>query len=121
MIASRNPASDADVENATDKEASRELDVEKAVEQKVVEQQTPEAPYSVFGEGTKIWIIILVSFSALISPFAATMFLPALTVIADALGVTPTKVNLSLTTFMVCMNEFIDSVQTKLGRLVRPG
>ena len=59
-------------------------------------------PYSIFGSGTKLWIIFLVSISALISPFAATTYYPALNVLSDVLHVSPTMVNISITTFMVC-------------------
>jgi hypothetical protein len=58
-------------------------------------------PYSIFRSGTKMWIIFLVSISALISPFAATTYYPALNVLSDVLHVSPTMVNISITTFMV--------------------
>lgn len=58
-------------------------------------------PYSIFGPGTKMWIIFLVSISALISPFAATTYYPALNVLSDVLHVSPTMVNISITTYMV--------------------
>ena len=105
MTASKSSTGDVDVESATDKEASREIDVEKSAGQEVAEQQTSEEPYSVFSRGTKIWIIILVSISALISPFGAAMFLPALNVISNVLDITPVQVNVSLTTFMVCASN----------------
>ncbi|KAF2705054.1 MFS general substrate transporter [Pleomassaria siparia CBS 279.74] len=58
-------------------------------------------PYSIFGNGTKVWITFLVSISALISPFAATTYYPALNVLSDVLDVTPTMVNISITTYMI--------------------
>lgn len=48
-----------------------------------------------------MFIVIAVSISSLISPFGATTFYPALDVIAEDLNVTPTLINLSLTTYMV--------------------
>jgi len=57
--------------------------------------------YSIFRPGTKMWIIFLVSISALISPLAATTYYPALNVLSDVLHVSPTMVNISITTFMV--------------------
>jgi hypothetical protein len=59
------------------------------------------APYSVFSDAMKMWIIFLVSVSALISPFAATTYYPALNVLSDVLHVTPTMTNVSITTYMV--------------------
>ena len=79
----------------------QEEDVEKGLDPATSEEQAVEPPYSVFGKGMKIWIIFLVSTSALISPFGATTFLPALNVISDVLDITPTQVNLSITTYMV--------------------
>ena len=114
MRTSKSSVSDADVESANDKEASQELDVEKTAEQEVAEQQTPVEPFSVFSKGMKIWIIVLVSISALISPFGAAMFLPALNVISDVLNITPVQVNVSLTTFMVCVKDFIYSALRRL-------
>ena len=48
-----------------------------------------------------MWITFLVSVSALISPFGATTFYPALNVLSDVLHVTPTMTNISITTYMV--------------------
>ena len=59
-------------------------------------------PYSIFTPRAKIFIVVAVSISSLVSPFGATTFYPALDVIARDLGVTPTLINLSLTTYMVC-------------------
>jgi hypothetical protein len=58
-------------------------------------------PYSIFSHRTKLFIVASVSVSALISPFGATTFYPALNVLAAQLNVTPAMVNLSLTTYMV--------------------
>ena len=59
-------------------------------------------PYTIFNHKTKIFIVASVSVSSLISPFGATTFYPALNVLAKQLHVTPTQVNLALTTYMVC-------------------
>jgi hypothetical protein len=45
--------------------------------------------------------ILPVCLSALISPFAATLFYPALNVLAEQLHVSDSLVNLSITTYMV--------------------
>lgn len=62
-------------------------------------------PYTIFDGHTKAFIILSVSISALISPFGATTFYPALNDLARDLHVTPSLINLSLTTYMVSKRE----------------
>lgn len=69
-------------------------------------------PYSIFTPRAKMFIVVAVSISSLISPFGATTFYPALDVIAKDLGVTPTLINLSLTTYMVSKEEQSDHSRT---------
>ncbi len=58
-------------------------------------------PYTIFSHRAKMFIVVSVSVSSLISPFGATTFYPALNVLAKQLNVSPTLVNLALTTYMV--------------------
>lgn len=58
-------------------------------------------PYSIFSSRAKSFIVVAVSISSLISPFGAMTFYPALNVLADDLNVTPSLINLALTTYMV--------------------
>ncbi|EMC95464.1 hypothetical protein BAUCODRAFT_40468, partial [Baudoinia panamericana UAMH 10762] len=58
-------------------------------------------PYSIFSHKAKMFIVVAVSISSLISPFGATTFYPALNVLAEDLHVTPSLINLSLTTYMI--------------------
>jgi multidrug resistance protein len=67
-------------------------------------RQVSGPPYSIWGKGAKAWIIFLVSISALISPFGATTFFPALNILTDVLDITPTQLNISITTYMVRWN-----------------
>lgn len=91
------------LEEPHDLEVTEEIDLEKnGAAAAALQRQDSGAPYSVFGKGMKIWIIFLVSVSALISPFGATTFLPALNVLTEVLDITPTQVNISITTYMVC-------------------
>jgi len=60
-------------------------------------------PYSVFDRRTRIFIITMVAFSALISPFAATLYFPALTPLAEQLHVSDSQINLTVTTYMVSL------------------
>jgi|TARA_R110002003_G_scaffold206_27_gene15927 hypothetical protein len=76
-------------------------DVEKNDRREALQRHISEAPYSIYGKGMKVWIIFLVSVSALISPFGGTTFLPALNVLSDVLHITSAQVNISITTYMV--------------------
>ncbi|KAF2682328.1 MFS general substrate transporter [Lentithecium fluviatile CBS 122367] len=67
----------------------------------MLQRQVSAPPYSIFTQAEKIWIISLVSISALISPFGATLFYPVLNVLSDVLHVTPTMTNISITTYMI--------------------
>jgi hypothetical protein len=98
---SRDTSSDDDLDIVHDKEPLQEIDLEEDGRRPSLERQVSEPPFSVFSKGMKIWIIFLVSVSALISPFGATTFLPALNVLSDVLNISPTQVNISITTYMV--------------------
>ena len=88
-------------ETEHERDTSLEVDVEKNGPHKTLQRQVSGPPYSVFSKGMKIWIIFLVSISALISPFGAATVLPALNVLTGVLDITPTKANISVTTYMV--------------------
>ncbi|KAF2464392.1 MFS general substrate transporter [Lindgomyces ingoldianus] len=81
--------------------ASPLADVEKNEDGGTLHPDVSEPPYSIFSTKMKMWIIFLVSISALISPFGATTFYPALNVLAEKLDVSPAMVNISLTTYMI--------------------
>lgn len=76
-------------------------DLEAGTEHAALQREVSGPPYSIFSSRMKIWIIFLVSVSALISPFGATLFYPALNVLSDVLDVTPTMTNVAITTYMV--------------------
>ena len=96
-----------DLNSEKDRSEEVDVDVEKdGVVQPTLQRTMSEPPYSVFSKGMKTWIIFLVSVSALISPFGASMFLPALNVLSDVLHITPSQVNISITTYMVCWADF---------------
>lgn len=88
-----------------ERDTSPELDVEKNGSRETLQRQVSGPPYSVFSPRMKIWIIFLVSISALISPFGATTVLPALNVLTGVLDITPTKANISITTYMVSFTQ----------------
>lgn len=78
-------------------------------------------PYSVFSNKAKYFIVFMVAISALISPFAATLFYPALTVLADQLNVSASLITLSVTTYMLAQAiapAFIAGISDQSGRRV---
>jgi hypothetical protein len=102
VMGSTKSSSDVSVEDASGPvDFSKEVDVEKNGRPDELQRQVTGPPYSIWSKGAKIWIIFLVSVSALISPFGATTFLPALNVLTGVLHITPTQVNISVTTYMV--------------------
>lgn len=105
MTSSKYTPSDNNVDAASDKERCQEMEVEKEGPRANLERQVSEPPYSIFSKGMKTWIVFLVSISALISPFGASMFLPALNVLTNVLDITPTQVNISITTYMVRLDS----------------
>ena len=98
MVESRTSLYDASVSA----DFSNQVDAEKnGPQHERLQRQISEPPYTIWGRGARIWIIFLVSISALISPFGATTFFPALNVLTEVLDITPTQLNLSITTYMV--------------------
>lgn len=74
--------------------AQEEADPEKPAEQ-------PQRDYSIFSPWAKKWIVVAATLGAFYSPFTAQIYFPALTSIAQGLGVSNSKVNLTMTTYMV--------------------
>jgi len=60
--------------------------------------------YSSFLKWEKIFIVLTATFAALFSPLTAQIYFPALTAIANDLHVSNNKVNLTVTTYMVCLS-----------------
>jgi hypothetical protein len=63
--------------------------------------EAPEPPYTIFSTNARIFIIFMVSVSAMISPFAASSYYPALNTLAKELNVSTSLINLTITTYMV--------------------
>jgi hypothetical protein len=81
---------------------SEKADGTGAVNDTVTLSRVPsEPPFTIFSRNTRIFIVFMVAVSALISPFAATLYYPALNPLAQELHVSSSLINLSITTFMV--------------------
>ena len=60
-----------------------------------------EAPYTTFTTREKRWIIAMASFASFFSPLSSSIYFPALSTIAHDLNVSDSKVNLTVTTYLV--------------------
>ena len=58
-------------------------------------------PYSVFHKSTRIFIVAMASICCFVSPLSANIYFPALNPIAADLHVSPSLINVSVTTFMI--------------------
>ncbi|RHZ58911.1 hypothetical protein CDV55_106116 [Aspergillus turcosus] len=59
------------------------------------------APYCILPECEKIFIILLVSFAAIISPISSSIYFPALNNIAKDLNVSISLINITITTYLI--------------------
>ncbi|KAI5209238.1 citrate synthase [Aureobasidium subglaciale] len=67
-----------------------------------IEQPTDDGDvYSVFTPTQKKFIVLTASLAGFFSPLSGSIYYPALNTIADDLGITATKVNLTVTTYMI--------------------
>lgn len=69
--------------------------------QKDAPSAAADAPYCVLPESQKIFLMMLCSFAAMISPISSSIYFPALNSIGNDLGVSTNKMNLSITMFLV--------------------
>jgi hypothetical protein len=58
-------------------------------------------PYCILPEGEKIFIMLLVSFAAIISPISSSIYFPALNNLAKDLNVSISLINITITTYLV--------------------
>lgn len=76
-------------------------DTDKDVELANQAVEPPEPPYSVYTHREKATMIILVSFTAIISPLSGAIYLPVLPSLARDLDVSTSLINLTVTTYLV--------------------
>lgn len=60
-----------------------------------------EPLYSQFSVNTKRYIVAMGSLASFFSPLSSSIYLPALTTIANGLHITTSQVNLTVTTYLV--------------------
>ncbi|KAI1759513.1 putative MFS transporter [Hypoxylon sp. FL1150] len=81
--------------------------------------QPPEPPYSVYTHREKATMIILVSFTAIISPLSGTIYFPVLPSLARDLNVSASLINLTVTTYLILQGvapSFIGNLSDVYGR-----
>lgn len=67
---------------------------------------TTDVPYCILPERQKIFLMMLCSFAAMISPISSSIYFPALNSIGSDLGVSTNKMNLSITMFLVSKTHY---------------
>ena len=70
-------------------------------QQDPAEHQNHEPPFSVFGAREKNFIVMIASLAALFSPLSTNIYYPALNTLSTDLHVSLTKINLTITTYLV--------------------
>lgn len=76
-------------------------------------------PFSVFTKPQKLGIVLLVAFASVYSPLSSFIYYPALTAIAKDLHTTLSKVNLTITSYMIVSGMapmILGSLADQLGR-----
>lgn len=75
--------------------------------------QSPEQPpHTMLTEKEKIFTIIMASFAAFISPVSASIYYPALNLLAQDLDVTVNKTNVTISVYMVRATRVHESIAT---------
>lgn len=58
-------------------------------------------PFSILSEGHKKWTIAITAFVTFLSPVSGSIYFPAINELARDLHVSPEKINLTITAFLV--------------------
>ena len=78
-----------------------------------------EPPYSTFSKPEKLGIVLLVAFAAVFSPLSSYIYFPALTAVASDLHTTLSRINLTITSYMIVSGvapTILGSLADQLGR-----
>ena len=78
-----------------------------------------ESPYSIFKRSEKMGIVLLIAFASVFSPLSSWIYFPALTAIANDLHTTLSKINLTITSYMIVSGVapmLIGSIADQVGR-----
>ena len=61
-----------------------------------------EPPFSIFSSSERNLIVVIASLAALFSPLSANIYYPALNTLSEDLHQSLSKINLTITTYLVC-------------------
>jgi hypothetical protein len=78
-----------------------EADQTKSPEDPPNQDADPQEAYSQFTVNTKRYIVAMGSLASFFSPLSSSIYLPALTTIANELHISTSQVNLTVTTYLV--------------------
>ncbi|PYH49358.1 MFS general substrate transporter [Aspergillus saccharolyticus JOP 1030-1] len=76
-------------------------DIHQDPEKNQTTDASPPAPYSILSERKKICLMLTASFAGVISPLSSTIYLPALTSLADAMHVSTARINLTVMIYLI--------------------
>ncbi|KAF6805679.1 Quinidine resistance protein 2-like protein 2 [Colletotrichum sojae] len=113
------PSSPTPHEKATPPGESTKSSLEDVEAAAPLEQQEQPPRYSIYTTWEKRFIVLGACLAAFFSPFTAQIYLPALPVLAEDLGVSDSDINLTLTTYMIFQGiipMFIGSLADNSGR-----
>ena len=65
------------------------------------ETAAESVPYTVFTKGQRLWIALLASTAAMVSPLSSYIYYPALVAVADDMGVSVSLINLTITSYLI--------------------
>ncbi|CEJ57865.1 Putative Citrate synthase [Penicillium brasilianum] len=108
--------SNSEIEGANDEDEENAEPVETT---SLLSHASPQKPYSVFSNTQKRLIILVAAIASTFSPLSANIYFPALSSIAKDLGVSPSQINLTITTYMICQGlapTFTGSLADQAGR-----
>lgn len=83
------------------------------------ESPVVETPYTIFTKSQKLGIVLLVAFASVYSPLSSFIYYPALTAVANDLHTTLSKVNLTITSYMIVSGVapmILGSIADQMGR-----
>jgi multidrug resistance protein len=86
--------------NGTD--PSSAIDLEKTAGETAQPSSSKEVQYSVFPRNQKYFIVFMASLGSFFSPLSANIYFPALNTLASHYNVTPSMINLTITTYQIC-------------------
>jgi hypothetical protein len=72
--------------------------------------EAPPPPYSSFSNGMKRYIVFTAAGAGFFSSLSAQIYFPALNTLAEDLNVSTSLINLTVTSYMVCMPRLINQI-----------